>query len=182
MLTPRTTLMLALAALSNAAAAQEMVFYHWSFTEVVANTTIPATGPLAENGVIDPGEGAEIRLSLSFTPAVGTQVSYPPPPGSGQGTVAGLASSIFTFRAPAGSGGTLHNISRDPGWAIGGARKHFGRLDLERPGRPVSAVSPAGGQSGQPDREHLARPLDTDALQRPRGGVSLATRQSVRRD
>jgi hypothetical protein len=111
----------ALASLAAAAhsTAQELVTFTWSFTEVVANSTTPATGPLANNGVIDPGEAARIALRVSFSPPVGSPAAYTPPPGTGEGTVAGFASMFLDLFSGAGSEGTFSNIVRAPGWALG---------------------------------------------------------------
>jgi hypothetical protein len=105
----------ALAGFASHVTAQELVTFHWSFTEVVANSTTPATGPLAGNSAIDPGEGAEIRLTISFTPGVGSPATYTPPPGTGQGTIGGFASAFFDLLAPAGHGGVFHNRGPGPG-------------------------------------------------------------------
>jgi hypothetical protein len=99
--------------------AQELVTFTWSFTEVVANSTTPATGPLANNGVIDPGEAARIFLRVSFSPPVGTPATYTPPPGTGQGTVEGFASLLINFVGGLGSEGVYSHLSRAAGWGIG---------------------------------------------------------------
>jgi hypothetical protein len=125
--------LMAVAGSAQVARAQELVTLHWSFTEVIANTTVAATGPLAGNGVIDPGEGAQIRLTVSFSPPVGTLSTYTPPPGSGIGTVGGLASVFFDLRAGSGHDGTFHNMRRRPGWSFG----------------PIGTIVPDGADSAQ---------------------------------
>jgi hypothetical protein len=47
------------------------------------------------NGILEPGESAQIVLRASFTPAVGSPITYEPPPGTGSGTVAGLGMINF---------------------------------------------------------------------------------------
>jgi hypothetical protein len=117
---PRLALSFAAAALAASSAhAQELVTFNWSFVETIANTTSPATGPLAGNGVIDPGEGAELRLTVSYSPAAGAPISYTPPPGSGNGTVGGLAQIFFDLNASAGHAGVFHNQSRAAMWTVG---------------------------------------------------------------
>jgi hypothetical protein len=116
------TALAALASLAGAAAnstAQELVTFTWSFTEVVANSTTPATGPLANNGVIDPGEAARIALRVSFSPPVGSPVTYTPPPGTGRGTIAGFASMSIDLLGGTGSEGMYSNITRLGAWNIG---------------------------------------------------------------
>jgi hypothetical protein len=117
------TAIAALAALAATAhvTAQELVTFHWSFTEVVANSTTPATGPLAGNGLIDPGEAARIALMISFSPPSGSPATYTPPPGTGQGTIGGLASIFFDLTGGAGAEGAWGPITRPGAWAVGSA-------------------------------------------------------------
>jgi hypothetical protein len=107
---------LAAAALcASAARAQELVTFHWSFQEVLAGTTTPGL----QTGAVRPGEGARIFLSVSFMPAVGTLVSYTPPPGTGLGEVGGLAGVFFDLVSGPGAQGTWSNLSRRGGWTTG---------------------------------------------------------------
>jgi hypothetical protein len=94
-------------------AAQELVTFTWSFTEVVANSTTPATGPLANNGVIDPGEAARIALAVAFSPPTGTPTTYTPfPPGNGIGLVDCLHRVNFDLFIGAGAQGSFGLITR----------------------------------------------------------------------
>jgi hypothetical protein len=118
----KTRLALALTVLAGAATvanAQNMVTFNWSWAEVVANSSNPATGPLAGNGFVDEGEGAELRLSVSFTPAVGGSISYTPPPGSGTGTVGGLGTVFFDLIGSNNTAGTFTNGRRAAGLTLG---------------------------------------------------------------
>jgi hypothetical protein len=142
----KTRAIVALVALAGTAAmaqAQEMVNFNWSFIEVVANTTTPVP---ASNGVIDPGEGAELRLSVSFTPAVGSSVSYTPPPGTGTGSLGGLASIFFDLSASGGHNGTFHNITRLGAWGIGGV----GSIEANGVTAAQAGQFPLPGQTANP--------------------------------
>jgi uncharacterized protein (TIGR03382 family) len=133
----------ALAGTAFAAQAQEMVTFSWAFTEVLANTTTPVANP---NGLIEPGEGAELRLSVSFTPAVGGAITYTPPPGTGNGTVGGLASIFFDLSASAGHNGTFHNITRLGAWGIGGV----GSIEANGVTAAQAGQFPLPGQTANP--------------------------------
>jgi hypothetical protein len=142
----KTRVALVLATLAGTAAmanAQALVSFNWSFAEVVANTTTPVP---VSNGVIDPGEGAELRLSVSFTPAVGTAFQYTPPPGSGTGSVGGLASIFFDLSASAGHNGTFHNLNRSPAWGIGG----IGTIGADAVTAAQAGQFPLPGQTANP--------------------------------
>lgn len=63
----RTSLVLLLAAsVASACHAQELVRISYSFTEVQPGSTVPAIGPLAGNGKVDPGEAARIFIGLNI--------------------------------------------------------------------------------------------------------------------
>jgi hypothetical protein len=127
--------------------AQELVTFHWSFTEVIANTNIPATGPLAGNGMIDPGEGAELRLTISFTPGVGSPATYTPPPGTGLGNIGGFASASFDLHAPPGHGGIFHQIAGRP---LGGWGFPFGSIEPDVV-RGQNGLFPLPGSPANPE-------------------------------
>jgi hypothetical protein len=113
----RRTLALAAAAFAAVPAhAQELVTFTFSWIEVQAGTTLPVAFP---NGVVNEGEGAELRLTVGFTPAVGQPISYTPPPGAGQGTVGGFADMFIDVHASAGHNGYFHHQTRLAGWTIG---------------------------------------------------------------
>jgi hypothetical protein len=111
-----------LTAVSAPAAAQERVDYTLSFIEVLASTNAPVPNP---NGVLEPGEAARIAISVSFTPPVGTTVTYPTPPPPGYGTMAGFGSMFLDMcvgprESPSPSGmGTWSSLQRAAPWAIG---------------------------------------------------------------
>jgi hypothetical protein len=95
---PRTTFALFLAA-GAPARAQELFQVHYSWQEVQAGTINPAPGPLAGNSVVDPGEGARIRLGVTAhingSSAVGQTTTYNSPPPGGVGTVRGIGSAVY---------------------------------------------------------------------------------------
>jgi hypothetical protein len=89
----------------------------WSFVEVIAGTNTPVANP---NGALEPGEGARLVLSLAYSPPAGTLVNYSPPPGTGVGAVAGLASAAYDLVAiTPGWEGTWSHVGRRSGWGIG---------------------------------------------------------------
>jgi hypothetical protein len=141
-----TRVALVLAAVAGSAAmanAQALMTFNWSFTEVLANTTTPVANP---NGLIEPGEGAELRLSVSFSPAVGSAFQYSPPPGTGNGTVGGLSSIFFDLSASAGHNGTFHNLSRLSAWGIGG----IGSIVTDGVNAAQAGQFPLPGQTANP--------------------------------
>jgi hypothetical protein len=92
----RATLALAVVAgLPLAAAAQESYLVTYSWNEVLAGTTTPGNG----NSVVDPGEGARIRLGVTAqingTSAIGQTISYTNPAPGGTGTVKGIGSVVY---------------------------------------------------------------------------------------
>ncbi len=94
----RATLALAVVAgLPAAVAAQEVVSVTYSWLEVVAGTTTPIAAGVA-NSVVDPGEGARIRLGVTAlingTNAVGQTIAYTNPT-NGTGTVRGLGAVVY---------------------------------------------------------------------------------------
>ena len=96
----RATLALAVVAgLPAAVAAQEVINITYSWVEMQANSTNLATGPLAGNSVVDPGEGARIRLQVTAlingTNAVGQTIAYTNPGPGGVGTVRGLGTVTY---------------------------------------------------------------------------------------
>jgi hypothetical protein len=108
---------------ASSAAAQQIrvgeVEVLWNFVEVIAGTNTPVTHP---NGVIEPGEGARLELTIQYSPPAGTVVNYSAPPGSGVGQVAGLASIIYDLAGiTPGWEGTWSHLSRRGGWGLGSA-------------------------------------------------------------
>ncbi len=96
-MSPRTTLTLAISAgLAIPAAGQEVMSISYSWLEVVANTTVPVASP---NSVVEPGEGARIRLGVTAlingANAVGQTIVYTNPAPSGVGTVRGLGTARY---------------------------------------------------------------------------------------
>ena len=94
----RATLTLALAAgVAAPVIAQEQFLVHYSWQEVIAGTTNPVGAP--SNGVLDPGEGARIRLGVTAhingTNAVGQTAIYTNPAPGGIGTVKGIGSVVY---------------------------------------------------------------------------------------
>jgi hypothetical protein len=111
-MTFRASLALCLAAGSPAAMrAQEVFTVHYSWVEVQAGTINPATGPLAGNSIVDPGEGARIRLGVTAlingVNAVGQTTSYTTPLPGGIGTVRGIGSAVYDLIGDA-NGTTAH--------------------------------------------------------------------------
>lgn len=101
-----------------AARGQEALATHlWTFVEVATGTNTPVGAP---DGILQPGESARLTLSVSFTPAVGSTITYTPPPGTGVGTVAGLGSVFFDILGGPGSQGTWSFHQRAAGFPIGG--------------------------------------------------------------
>jgi hypothetical protein len=65
------------------------VTHEFTWFEVEAGTTTPVANP---NGILEPGEGVLLRLTISFDPPVGSAYPVPWAPSA---TVAGLGSTIF---------------------------------------------------------------------------------------
>lgn len=93
---------------------------HFDFTldwiEVQAETATPVGNP---DGLLSPGEGALVRLSIGFSPSVGSPVSFQEPFPGGSGTVAAFASTSFNLIATAALGGTWSSLQPSPGFTIG---------------------------------------------------------------
>jgi hypothetical protein len=107
----RLTALVALVAGCAAASAQaqQSVTFQWSFTEVVAGTTTPVATP---NGLIEPGEGAELRLNVSYAPVAGTSIVTV----LGPATVLGLNSIFFDLMGDGGAAGNWQHLGRATGW------------------------------------------------------------------
>jgi hypothetical protein len=107
---------------STPAAAQEAVHLTVSWLEVTTGTNVPVPFP---NGTLEPGESARFSITAAITPAIGSTVTYTPPPPPGTGTLAGLGAFIVDLTAgnsipPSPSGaGSWSAVERAPGWAIG---------------------------------------------------------------
>ncbi len=102
---PRTTLSIAIAAgLAIPATGQEVMSISYSWLEVVANTTVPVASP---NSVVEPGEGARIRLGVTAlingANAVGQTIVYTNPAPGGLGTVRGLGTARYDLFGDSGA-------------------------------------------------------------------------------
>lgn len=109
------------AAIAAPAHGQETITYSWTWSEVLANTSTPVAAP---NGMVEPGEGARLALTVTISPGIGTPATYQPPPPPGFGTIAGLGSVFFDLLGTNANGGTWGAIRRNPGgvnWGLGPA-------------------------------------------------------------
>jgi hypothetical protein len=84
------------------------VQWHLNWTEVDALTGLPVARP---NGVLNPGEAAQISVSISFTPT-GTLIPQPPALGPGW-RVHALGQTVARLSSP---GGTWSHVATAPGW------------------------------------------------------------------
>lgn len=89
------------------------VFGTLDWREVIAGTSTPVAAP---NGVVELGEGALVRLSLSFSPSVGTPVTYQFPPPGGVAPVAGFSRALFALVASGANGGAWSNLQTEQGF------------------------------------------------------------------
>jgi hypothetical protein len=87
------------------------MYHHLSFTEVDAVTGLPIANP---NGILEPGEGARIALSISFDPSVGT-VLVDPPNLAGFRIHAAHRTQIDLLSSGETSGAWMH-LAVSPGW------------------------------------------------------------------
>jgi MYXO-CTERM domain-containing protein len=78
-----------------------------AWTEVYAGTNTPVANP---NGILEPGEGALLRVSVAFT-AVGTAAPFQFPAPGGVGEIAGLNNFLFHLDAPLSGGSWTHPAS-----------------------------------------------------------------------
>lgn len=106
----RNAIGLMFALLASTAAAQTAT-HTIDWIEVYANSNTPVANP---NGVIEPGEAALLRVSVSFDPPVGSQLIYP----GGVGAVAGFGGSAFGFSGPGITTGTLSHFAAAPGFQL----------------------------------------------------------------
>jgi hypothetical protein len=104
-----------LAAAGSVASAQTLqVQFSLRFVEVFAGTNTPVPLP---DGVLQAGEAARLELTVSFSPPVGTQVPYTPPPPPGVGAVAGFGFVCFSVQGLAPNAqGSWSFQSFAPGW------------------------------------------------------------------
>jgi hypothetical protein len=121
------------------AAAQAWLELQW--TEVYAGTNTPVANP---NGILEPGEGALIRLSISFTP-VGTQVQYNWP-GGGVAPVAGFRGGLFYLQGTGGTHGSWSHHQFAPGFPSYAGDPSNGNLSLIL----ISAPFPPAGSLPDP--------------------------------
>ncbi|MFN0131598.1 MAG: hypothetical protein ACKVW3_03550 [Phycisphaerales bacterium] len=107
---------------------QESVSYQLAWSETIANSNQPVPSP---NGLIEPGEGVRIYLTVTVSPGVGSTVPYSQPAPGGIGKVAGLGSIFFDLIGTNVNGGSWSNFTRNPAsnpggvpgmgnWTIGG--------------------------------------------------------------
>lgn len=126
----------------------ELVTYSWRFVEVVEGTNTPVASP---NGMLQPGEAARLTLDVSFTPPVGSTVTYNPPPPPGVGTVAGLSEVFFNLLGDTSAQGTWSFHQRAPGFSIGmqgtelpggTGRENASAAQFVLPGQTANALNP----------------------------------------
>lgn len=102
----------AIAALASATPSAAQVAMHTlEWLEVHANSSTPVANP---NGLLEPGEAALLRVSVSFEPLVGSQLQYP----GGVGTVAAFGGSYFHWHSLGNVQGTWSNYSAAPGFEL----------------------------------------------------------------
>lgn len=151
----------AAAGLACSASGQEIFKITYSWSEVAAGTTTPATGPLGGNGVVDPGEGARISISINILKngqnAIGQTTTYATPPAPGTGVIAGLGSFLYNLfaDAPGATAGTWTHrgfpsfVSGANNWAgttvglvVAGGIENFGTGQFLAPGATANATNP----------------------------------------
>jgi hypothetical protein len=104
-----------LAALAGVANAQ-------STTNATVNYTLTWGDTGDNDGVVEPGESARVRMTVAFTPAVGTVIGYTPAGGgSATGTLMGFGSAFVDFNLAQANGGTLTTTGSTGGIANGRA-------------------------------------------------------------
>jgi hypothetical protein len=128
--------------LAQAPSAQYIV----TMTEVYAGTTTPVANP---NGMIEPGESALFRMTISFAPGVGGTVQTP----HGPGTVEGFNGFVARWWSlTAGGAGEWSHLALAPGWGpysgelfpgMNGSMLHLiGPLQLPSPTIPLNPANP----------------------------------------
>lgn len=180
---PRTTLMLALSAgIAAPVMAQEVMQISHSWIEVVANTTTPVASP---NSVLDPGEGARIRVGatalINGVNAVGQTSVYTTDPFA-VGTVRGLGLAMYDLVGDASSaeGGwtALQKPANPPFWTGGttGTVQPGGSSIIGFGGRQF--IGPGGTANSNNNNTQVFRGVWTPASYVPRS-VNFSTRGSV---
>jgi hypothetical protein len=128
-----------------AASAQELYQVTYSWNEVLAGTITPGNG----NSVVDPGEGARIRLGVTAlingTNAVGQTINYTNPAPPGIGTVRGLGSVVYDLVGD-GNGATANGTWMAPGPGFLGPAAPF--TNGQTPGTPQAGGSSVHGMGG----------------------------------
>jgi hypothetical protein len=140
----RATLALAVVAgLPLAATAQESFLVTYTWNEVLAGTI---TAPGVPNSVVDPGEGARIRLGVTAlingTNAVGQTINYTNPAPGGTGTVKGIGSVVYDLIGTNNADGTW--MPAGPGFL--GPAAPF--TNGQTPGTPQPGGSRINGMGG----------------------------------
>jgi hypothetical protein len=72
------------------------------------------------DGLLEPGEHATVRLTATMTPAVNTVISYTNNGNSASGTLRGIASSFLDINGGNTNGGTIAGQLIDPTWDLTG--------------------------------------------------------------
>lgn len=110
--------LLAVAGAATPLTAQELCRLSYSWSEVLASSSTPVTNP---NGMLDPGEGARITLSITLLlngqSAIGHTTTFPSPPPPGWGTIRGMGSwqyDLLGDQGTASAAGTWSNYSTAP--------------------------------------------------------------------
>jgi len=74
------------------------------------------------DGVVEPGESARVRMTVSYSPASGTVINYTPSGGgSASGTLMGFGSAFVDFSLGGANGGTIATTGSTGGIANGRA-------------------------------------------------------------
>lgn len=162
MKTRATLALAAVAGLAGIVNAQEtfQVFYTWQ--EVVGGSTVAVTGSAA-NSILEPGEGARIRIGVQAlvngSSAVGAVVNLTSPiSGFSNGTVRGLGSAVYDLVGDGGAASASGNWTNilGPGSVLtaggtggfsasGGAiLQNFGGQQFIAPGGSANAANPGG--------------------------------------
>lgn len=163
MKTRATLALAAVAGLAGVVNAQETFQVVYTWQEVVGGTTVAVTGAAA-NSVLEPGEGARIRVGVQAlvngTSAIGALVNLSAPiSGFTNGTIRGLGSAVYDLVGDGGAASAAGTWSAITGptsvltagatggfAASGGAiLQNFGGQQFVAPGGSAIATNPATG-------------------------------------